>query len=140
MRCLEKKSAPIRAGARSTPMSWAGFQTLERPLSATERRYFSMQWRIMQAENSPLRAMVNGLLLSVGADFYDSIILREIEKQPREFHEGRLIGEILGRYQLGLGDSHIALRIEEFISRGMLTPTTEAEPDRPIYHRFLRKD
>jgi hypothetical protein len=99
-----------------------------------------MLWRTMQAQNSPLRAMVNGRLLSVGADFYDGIILREIEKQPREFHEGRLIGEILGRYQLGLGDSLIALRIEEFISRGMLTPATEAEPDRPIYHRFLRKD
>ncbi len=123
-----------------SPYELGRFQTLERPLSATERRYFSMQWRTMQQENSPLRAMVNGLLLSVGADFYDSVILREIEKQPREFHEGRLIGEILGRYQLGLGDSLIALRIEEFISRGMLTPATEAEPDRPIYHRFLRKE
>ena len=93
----------------------------------------------MQEENSPLRAMVNGQLLSVGADFYDGIILREIEKQPVEFHEGRLIGEILGRYQLGLGDSLIALRIEEFISRGMLTPATEPMEDRPIYHRYLRK-
>ena len=25
-------------------------------------------------------------------------------------------------------------------SRGMLTPATEAEPDRPIYHRYLRKE
>ena len=122
------------------PYELGRFQRLERPLSTTERRYFSMLWRTMQQENSPLRAMVNGQLLSVGADFYDGIILREVEKQPREFHEGRLIGEILGRYQLGLGDSIIALRIEEFISRGMLTPATEAEPDRPIYHRFLRKD
>lgn len=121
------------------PYELGRFQTLERPLSTTERRYFSMLWRTMQQENSPLRAMVNGQLLSVGADFYDGIILRELEKQPREFHEGRLIGEILGRYQLGLGDSLIALRIEEFISRGMLTPATEAEPDRPIYHRYLRK-
>lgn len=122
------------------PYELGRFQTLERPLSTTERRYFSMLWRTMQEENSPLRAMVNGQLLSVGADFYDGIILREIEKQPVEFHEGRLIGDVLGRYQLGLGDSIIALRIEEFISRGMLTPATEAEPDRPIYHRFLRKD
>ena len=99
-----------------------------------------MLWRTMQQENSPLRAMVNGQLLSVGADFYDGIILRELEKQPREFHEGRLIGEILGRYQLGLGDSLIALRIEEFISRGMLTPATLPCEDRPIYHRYLRKE
>ena len=121
------------------PYELGRFQTLERSLSTTERRYFSMLWRTMQQENSPLRAMVNGQLLSVGADFYDGIILRELEKQPREFHEGRLIGEILGRYQLGLGDSLIALRIEEFISRGMLTPATEPMEDRPIYHRYLRK-
>lgn len=123
-----------------SPYELGRFQTLERPLSITERRYFSVLWRTMQAQNSPLRAMVNGQLHSVGEDFYDGIILRQIEKQPREFHEGRLIGEILGRYQLGLGDSLIALRIEEFISQGMLTPATETEPDRPIYHRFLRKE
>ena len=122
------------------PYELGRFQRLERPLSTTERRYFSMLWRTMQQENSPLRAMVNGQLLSVGADFYDGIILRELEKQPREFHEGRLIGEILGRYQLGLGDSLIALRIEEFISRGMLTPATLPCEDRPIYHRYLRKE
>ena len=122
-----------------SPYELGRFQTLERPLTATERRYFSMLWRTMQAQNCPLRAIVNGKLLSMEADFYDGIILREIEKQPVEFHEGRFIGEILGRYQLGLGDSLIALRIEEFISRGMLTPATEAEPDRPIYHRYLRK-
>ena len=121
------------------PYELGRLQRLERPLSTTERRYFSMLWRTIQKENSPLRAMVNGQLLSVGADFYDGIILREIEKQPVEFHEGRLIGDILGRYQLGLGDSLIALRIEEFISRGMLTPATEPMEDRPIYHRFLRK-
>ena len=121
------------------PYELGRFQRLERPLSTTERRYFSMLWRTMQQENSPLRAMVNGQLLSVGADFYDGIILREIEKQPMEFHEGRLIGDVLGRYQLGLGDSLIALRIEEFISRGMLTPATEPMEDRPIYHRYLRK-
>ena len=122
------------------PYELGRFQRLERPLSTTERRYFSMLWRTMQQENSPLRAMVNGQLLSVGADFYDGIILREVEKQPREFHEGRLIGDVLGRYQLGLGDSLIALRIEEFISRGMLTPATLPCEDRPIYHRYLRKE
>ncbi len=121
------------------PYELGRFQSLERPLTATERRYFTGLWREMQRENSPLRAMVNGRILSVGADFYDDIILRELEKQPRRFHEGRLIGEILGRYPLGLGDSLIALRIEEFISRGMLLPATQPQVDRPIYHRFLMK-
>ena len=136
---FEKEIRTYSGWGEIDPYELGRFQRLERPLSTTERRYFSVLWRTMQQENSPLRAMVNGQLLSVGADFYDGIILREIEKQPVEFHEGRLIGDILGRYQLGLGDSLIALRIEEFISRGMLTPATEPMEDRPIYHRFLRK-
>ena len=121
------------------PYELGRFQSLERPVADTERRYFAGLWHEMQRENSPLRAMVNGRMLSVGADFYDGIILRELEKQPQRFHEGRLIGEILGRYPIGLGDSLVALRIEEFISRGMLLPVTQPQEDRPIYHRFLVK-
>ena len=83
--------------------------------------------------------MVNGKLCTVEADFYDWLILRELEKQPEEFHEARLIGEILGKYPLGLGDFQIAQRIEEFISWGMLTPVTKPAENEPIYHRWLKR-
>lgn len=122
-----------------SPYELGRFQEMERPLTEAERRFYAALWRELQTENGPLRAVVNGRLVSVGSDFYDGIILREIKRQPERFHEGRLIGEILGRYQLGLGDSLIALRIEEFISRGILIPVMEPEEDRPIYHRFLLK-
>jgi hypothetical protein len=94
---------------------------------------------MLQRENGPLRAVVNGKLVTVQADHYDDLILREIYHHPQRFHEARLIGQILGKYHLGLGDFQIAWRIEEFISRGMLIPATEPEEDRPIYHRFLLK-
>ena len=122
-----------------SPYELGRFQELERPLTEAERRSCTDLWRELQRENGPLRAVVVGKLRTVGADHYDWIIERELPRQPEEFHEGRLIGEILGRYQLGLGDSFIALRIEEFISRGKLIPATEPEEDRPIYHRFLLK-
>ena len=121
------------------PMDLGRFQRLERPLTDTERRYYRNLWRELRAENGTLRAVVNGRLCTVPEDFYDHFLLRELENQPRRFHEGRLIGEILSKYPLGLGDSLIALRIEEFISRGMLTPATEPEENRPIYHRYLEK-
>ena len=120
------------------PYELGQFQRLERPLTEIERRYFANQWRELQRENSPLRAMVNGRLCSVPANFYDHFLLRELAEQPQRFHQGRFIGDILGKYPLGLGDSLIALRMEEFISRGMLTPETKPVEDRPIYHRFLR--
>ena len=122
------------------PLDLGRYQQLERPLCAAERRYLTASWRQLQRENGPLRAVVNGRLVTVGADFYDWFLLRELEYQPEEFHEGRYIGSVMGRYPLGLGDWLIARRVEEFISRGMLTLSTEPEEDRPIYHRYLRKN
>lgn len=121
------------------PTELGRFQAMERPLTDTERRYFAGLWRELQTENGPLRAVVNGKLCTVGADFYDWLILRELDEQPDLFHEGRLIGQLLGRYQLGISDFFIARRIEEYISRGMLTPATAPAENDPIYHRYLKK-
>ena len=121
------------------PYELGRFQELERPLMDDERRSYTALWRELQSENGPLRAVVAGKLCTVGADHYDWIIERELPRQPEEFHEGRLIGELLGKYPFGLTDSLLALRIEEFISRGKLIPISEPMEDRPIYHRFLRK-
>ena len=115
------------------------FQALERPLTAREWRYYANLWREMQAENGPLRACVNGQLITAEADFYDWLILRELEAQPELFHEGRFIGRILGKYPIGLTDFQIAARVEILISRGILTPATQPEENSPIYHRYLKK-
>lgn len=120
------------------PERFGTYLPLEKPLTAIERRHYTNLWHSLRRENGPLRAVVNGRLTTVGADFYDTFILRELAKQPDEFHEARLIGEILGRHQLGIGDSLIALRIEHFISQGILTPTTDPA-DGLLYHRRLRK-
>ena len=116
------------------------FLPLERLLSEVERCCFAGLWSELRSENGPLRAVVNGRLCTVGEDFYDNVILRELHQQPEQFSEAHLIGSILGRYDLGISDWLLAWRIEEFISRGMLTPITEPEENCPIYHRFLRKE
>ena len=121
------------------PTELGRFQALERPLGDTERWYFAGLWRELQSENGKLRAVVNGRLCSVEEDFYDSFLLRELQQQPEEFHEGRLVGRILSRNEMRISDSLVALRLEEFISRGMLVPITEPKENHPIYHRWLRK-
>lgn len=148
IRVVELPSYEVRGNEIRTYSAWneidhyeiGRFQSLERPLTDTQRRYFAGLWRELQSENGPMRAVVNGRLCTVEADFYDWLILRELEMQPSEFNEARLIGKILGKYPLGLSDSLIGLRIEELISRGILTPTTDPELYSPIYHRFLRKE
>ena len=122
------------------PTDLGRFQTLERLLTATERRDLTALWRKLQEENGPLRAVVGGKLRTVKADHYDELFLRELYRQPEEFHEARFIGEILGKYPIGFGDSLIALRVEEWIAQGIVTPITAPEDGLPIYHRYLRRE
>lgn len=116
------------------------FQAMERPLTATERRDLTTLWRKLQEENGPLRAVVGGKLRTVKADHYDEVFLRELYLQPEEFHEARFIGEILGKYPIGIRDSLIALRVEVWIAQGIVSPVTAPEDGLPIYHRYLRRE
>lgn len=70
---------------------------------------------------------------------YDAFIRREISAQAGAFQEERLIGRMIEKYKLGIGDAWIALRIEEMIRSGELEALTEPEEDMPLYHRFLKK-
>ena len=117
------------------PTDLGRFQALERPLTATARRDLPALWRKLPEENGPPRAVIGGKLRTVKADHYDELFLRELYRQPEEFHEARFIGEILGKYPLGIRDSLIALRVEEWIAQGIVSPVTASEDGRPIYHR-----
>ena len=71
-------------------------------------------------------------------DAYDFSIRRALVEAPREFREGRLIGDILGRCALGISDGWLAMRIEAMVQSGELAVAREAEADRP-YSRVLRR-
>lgn len=97
------------------------------------------RWRDLQQENAPLRAELNGTLVSVPESWYDPFLLRELEKQPTEFWEAHLIGSVLGKYRLGVGDGWLHSRIETLIRQGLLEPVTVPEPGEAAYRRALRK-
>lgn len=125
--------------AEIEPHQFGQLAALARPVPLGELRALAHQWRRLKRENAPLRAVLNGRLVSVPESLYDPFLWREIEAQPEEFQEAVVIGRVLGRYQLGIGDGWAALRMEEFIRQGMLSPLTQPEPDAPSYHRLLRK-
>ena len=102
-------------------------------------RSLANRWKELQQENSNLRAVVNGKLVSVPKTLYDTFILRELSALEDEFKEGVLVGQVLGKYQLGIGDGWIALRVEQFIKDGFLVSITTPAPNAPIYHRILKK-
>lgn len=122
-----------------SPGEWSTFLPLEQPMPPVLRRAAAARWRALQEENAPLRALVNGQPVSVPAGFYDSFIRQALAEASAEFHEAKLIGDIMGRFQLGIGDGWIANRIETMVSSGELEVVTPAPEDGPTYRRVLRK-
>lgn len=121
------------------PEAWSRYVTAQKEVPPALICGAAARWKELQAENAPLRAVINGTLQSVEEDFYDGFLLREIAAADDEFQEASLIGRVLGKYQLGIGDGWVALRIEELIRTGRLKPVSAAPDDSPSYHRMLKK-
>ena len=122
------------------PGEWGRYQTLQEEARPVFFSACAMKWRKLQEENAPLRVMLNGQLQSVSEDIYDSFILREIAAQPETFKMPVVIGNVLGKYQLGIGDIWVAIRMEKMIHDGLLEIVRDAAEGELRYHRILRKN
>ncbi len=100
------------------PGEFAYYLPLESEIPGATRKAIIAEWEKLKQENAPLRAVINGRLQSVGMDFYDNFIRKEIPDAP--FKVAQLIGSVLGRNQLGIGDWLIARRIRKMIESGEL--------------------
>lgn len=118
---------------------WHRYLTLQKSVTQSFCQSCASHWMTLQKENSPLRIILNGQLVSAPETIYDDFITRVIAEEGEEFQEARIVGRVLGNYQLGIGDYWIALRIEEMIREGKLEPLTHLAEDSPIYHRVLKK-
>ena len=121
------------------PGRWHRYLSLAKPASPVLCRKLAAQWRELQEENASLRGMLNGQLVSLPEDVYDSFLLRELDKMPERFWEARLIGQVLGKYALGIGDGLLHLRVEQLVQAGLLEVETPLEPGDIAYRRTLRK-
>ena len=122
-----------------SPEEFQSFLPLEKEAGPAFIGAAVLRWAVMQQQNACLRAFINGRLQSVPEDFYDYIISKEIGRMDHEFPEDVLIGNIIGRYQPGVGDIWIALRIEKMVESGLLVPVTGREYEDIVYSRVLRK-
>lgn len=111
------------------PDEFKQFLHLETKVSDAEKRYQSNIWDNLKKENAPLRAVVNGRLLSVCEDFYDHIIIKHIPKC--DFVMARLIGTVLGSYPIGVGDGWYALRIRKMIEENKLEVVNNHDKSHP---------
>lgn len=123
----------------TAPEGWHRYLALETPVPPAFRESCAREWRTLRGENAPLRAMLNGRLVSMPETLYDDFILREIAAEGDVFQEARVIGKVLGKYRLGIGDAWVALRIEEMLRAGTLAAVSVPGEGMPQYHRMLRK-
>lgn len=103
---------------------FAGFLPYEKEISREEIRMYASLWSDLREDNSPLRAVVNGKVMGVPESFYDFIIWKSLTKEP--IKEARLLGNILGCNQIGIGDWWYAKRIEAFIEQGKIVVVEDA--------------
>lgn len=122
-----------------SPGEWGKYLSFQQEVKPALLTACAMRWTQLQEENAPLRIYLNGRLQSAPESMYDSFILREADALENRFSEAELIGRILGKNQLGIGDAWIALRIEQFIQDGRFDIVTPPNDDGLIYRRILRK-
>lgn len=118
---------------------WYQYLSLQEQATESFVKMCAGHWRQLQQENAILRAELNGRLVSVPENIYDDFIIREIKAEGETFHEAKLIGRIMGKYRLGIGDGFIHFRIEKMIADGELEIVTQAEKNEPVYRRILKK-
>lgn len=131
---LGDNAVSYRSWGEVTPENLADFLPLQRQLSSAEIRKNAFDWKRLQSENSPLRAVVNGSVISVPANFYDFLIRKYLTNEP--IREAVLIGRILGENPLGIGDWWYAQRIDKLIERDKIEIVFDSDKK---YERVLRR-
>lgn len=119
-----------------SPEEFYSFLSHEKELSNIEKCVQANLWNDLKIENSPLRAIVNGKLISVPENFYDHLLINNIPEG--EFVMSRLIGNILGNYPLGVGDGWFALRINKMIEKNILEVVSHKNISHP-YKKLLKR-
>lgn len=121
--------------------SWGGIHPetvskyyAEQGLSYKSRTHMIKLWERLEKENSPLRATVNGHLVSVQEDFYDFFLYKMMDKAP--FRVSFLIVNVMRMYSLGIGDYIIAERLKSFIRHNRLKVIQRNDR---FYDSFLQK-
>lgn len=112
------------------------FLPFEKQLSQMEKKMHSGYWQRLIEENAPLRAIINGEVISVPEDFYDFIIQSNLPED--DFILGRFIGKLLGEYDLGISDSWYTLRMNKMIEDNKLAVVNNKNLSHP-YEKVLRK-
>lgn len=107
----------------------------QRELSENEIKKMASIWEEKVHENSTLRVVLNGKLISVEESFYDDLILHYMGKG--ESSENAVIGEFLGETDFGLDFLLVLWRIEKMIASKRITVVREENSRENFRQRMI---
>lgn len=134
--CPVSEVARHESWANAEPKALCQALSEEKEIAPTMQSALAAEWQVLVRENAPLRAMVNGVLVGVEEDFYDGFLRRCMPNG--EFEMARWIGNVLNRYDFGVGDGWYARRIRKMIADGEVEMVCAGDGDYP-YSILLRK-
>ncbi|NLO37440.1 MAG: DUF1835 domain-containing protein [Clostridiaceae bacterium] len=124
---------PLHSTGEIVPEQFASLILLAQHVSCETIEAGAREWQTLVGENAPLRAVVNGRVLSVPENFYDFVLRRVMP--DRAFHAAQLIGRALLALP-GVGDGWLYLRMQVMVAAGELEQLAPAEPDHPYSGRY----
>ncbi|MCR5421008.1 MAG: DUF1835 domain-containing protein [Lachnospiraceae bacterium] len=110
---------------------------LEKEITENQIKNCSDRWKELRRENAPMRLMVSGNLVSLPEDFLDSFIRNTINKFPEKFTIAGLVGEVMGAYELMVGDFSLYERVLCFAERGEIEIMEECK-EKPMATRVRK--
>lgn len=116
------------------PNQWHSYMQLQKEMPKEVINSYADHWQKLKLENAPLRAVLNGKLISVNEAFYDPFIEQCIMSMDSEFTEAQCISKIINEH-LTISLSLIQSRIETMIQEGKLDVVDDVKG----YQRRLRK-
>lgn len=107
----------------------------EQPIGDAERQAYALEWRQLVHENAPLRAIVNGRLMSVAEDFYDFALRANLPEGT--FTAAWPIGRTLSQMP-GVGDAWLYRRLIVMVRAGELIEVAPSSDDHPYSGTFRK--
>jgi hypothetical protein len=124
-----------RSSGELPPEAMITMLSYEQPLSDTERRAYALEWRQLVKENAPLRAVVNGRLMSVPDEFYDHTLRANLPEGT--FTAAWPIGKTLSMVP-GVGDRWLYMRLMTMVRAGELVEVAPSTDDHPYSGTFRK--
>lgn len=107
------------------PQLFGTFLDREIVLTQNNIKDLADKWQLLKDENSLLRVVKNGSVISADISYYDDLIRKEFPKESCKI--AHIIGGAIGKQKIPTGDIFIAKRIQHFIKNGELVILGETD-------------